>query len=108
MVGPFAGAAIILVVAALGGFHHILWLIAFLGAFRVVQDYVLSPNLLSEGMELHPLLVIFGVLAGASIGGVAGSFLSVPLLASLRIVFKHLQTSRADASAYRQITSAKP
>ena len=93
MVGPFAGAIIILAVAGLGGFHHLLWIVGFLIAFRIFQDYVLSPRLLSEGMELHPLLVIFGVLAGSSIAGVAGSFLSVPILATLRIIFRQLQSN---------------
>ncbi len=91
MVGPFTGAVIILAVAGLGGFHHLLWLIAFLLGFRVFQDYVLSPQLLSKGMELHPLIVIFGVLAGGSVAGIAGSFLSVPVLATLRIIFRQLR-----------------
>lgn len=91
MIGPFTGGVIVLAVAGLGGFHHLLWLIAFLLAFRVFQDYVLSPQLLSKGMELHPLIVIFGVLAGASVAGIAGSFLSVPVLATLRIIFRQLR-----------------
>ena len=107
MVGPFVGGVIVLVVAALGGFHHILWILVFLIAFRIAQDYVLSPNLLSEGMELHPLLVIFGVLAGAAIAGVAGSFLSVPILASSRVVFRHLQASPIEASTYHPVPIAK-
>ncbi len=41
-------------------------------------------------MKLHPLLIIFGVLSGASIAGVAGSFLSVPILATLRVVYRNL------------------
>ena len=94
MVGPLAGAVVILAVAALGGFHHLLWIIAFLAAFRIFQDYVLSPQLLSKGMELHPLLVIFGVLAGGSIAGIAGSLISVPFLATLRIIFRQLRKSR--------------
>ena len=65
----------------------------FLIAFRFFQDYVVSPHLLSTGMKLHPLLVIFGVLAGGSIAGVAGSFLSVPVLATLRIVYRQLLTT---------------
>jgi predicted PurR-regulated permease PerM len=100
MVGPFAGAIIILAVAGLGGFHHLLWIVGFLVAFRIFQDYVLSPRLLSEGMELHPLLVIFGVLAGGSIAGVAGSFLSVPILATLRIIFRQLQSNSRASRAY--------
>jgi predicted PurR-regulated permease PerM len=78
MVGPLAGAVIVLLVASLSGSHHLLAIFVFLLAFRFLQDYVVSPQLLSAGMKLHPLLVIFGVLAGGSIAGIAGCFLSVP------------------------------
>ena len=98
VVGPLTAAILVLVVAGLGGFHHLLWIVAFLAAFRIFQDYVLSPHLLSEGMELHPLLVIFGVLAGGSIAGISGSFLSVPVLATLRVIFRHLQKRPCDPS----------
>jgi predicted PurR-regulated permease PerM len=90
MVGPLAGATVVLLVAGLSGSHHLLAIFLFLVVFRFFQDYVVSPQLLSAGMKLHPLLVIFGVLAGASIAGVAGSFLSVPVLAGLRIVYRQL------------------
>lgn len=90
MVGPLAGAVIVLLVAGLSGSHHLLAIFLFLIAFRFFQDYVVSPQLLSAGMKLHPLLIIFGVLAGASIAGVPGSFLSVPVLATLRIVYRQL------------------
>ena len=90
MVGPLAGAVIVLLVAGLSGSHHLLGIFVFLAAFRCFQDYVVSPQLLSAGMKLHPLLVIFGVLAGASIAGVGGCFLSVPVLATLRIVYRQL------------------
>jgi len=92
MVGPLAGAVIVLLVAGLSGSHHLLGIFVFLVAFRFFQDYVVSPHLLSAGMKLHPLLIIFGVLAGGSIAGVAGSFLSVPVLATLRIVYRQLLT----------------
>ena len=97
MVGPLAGSAIILLVAGLSGFHHLLWILGFLAAFRVFQDYVLSPRLLSAGMELHPLVIIFGVLAGGYLAGIAGSFLSVPVLATLRIVYRQLQKEPLDS-----------
>jgi predicted PurR-regulated permease PerM len=92
LVGPLAGGAIVLLVAGLSGSHHLLWILAFLIGFRFFQDYVVSPRLLSAGMNLHPLLILFGVLAGGSIAGVAGSFLSVPILATLRIVYRQLLT----------------
>ena len=91
MVGPFVAAVIILTVAGLSGFHHLLWVLAFLCAYRLFQDYVLSPHLLSAGMEIPPLIVIFGVLAGGRLAGIPGILLSVPVLATLRIVYRQLQ-----------------
>ncbi len=97
MVGPLAGATIVLLVAGLSGSHHLLAIFVFLLAFRFLQDYVVSPQLLSTDMKLHPLLVIFGVLAGGSIAGIAGCFLSVPVLAALRIVYRQLLTKAPPA-----------
>jgi predicted PurR-regulated permease PerM len=97
LVGPLTSAAIILLVAGLSGFGHLLWIVLFLGAFRLFQDYVLSPMLMSSGMKLHPLLIIFGVLAGGQMAGIAGSFLSVPVLATLRIVYRQLKKNRRAA-----------
>ena len=97
LVGPLAAVVTILAVSILSGFPHILWLVVFLGIFRMFQDYVISPNLMSRGVELHPLLVIFGVFAGGEIGGAAGIFLSVPVLALIRLLYHRLgkiQTAR--------------
>jgi predicted PurR-regulated permease PerM len=58
------------------------------------QDYVLSPHIMGQGVELHPLLVLFGVFAGAEVAGVAGSFLSVPLLALIRILYLRMRRQR--------------
>ena len=95
VVGPMTAAALVLFVALVSGYPHMLWLGAFLAVFRFVQDYVLSPRLMSTGMELHPLLVIFGVFAGGEIGGVAGTFLSIPVLALARILYRQINKDRA-------------
>ncbi len=97
LVGPLTSAVIVLLVAGLSGFGHLLWILLFLAAFRLFQDYVLSPHLLSSGTEVHPLLIIFGVLAGGQIAGIAGSFLSVPIMATLRIIYRQMQKRRLSA-----------
>lgn len=94
MLGPLLSSAIILVVAGFAGYHHLIWIAVFLAVYRIFQDYVLSPHLMSSGMELHPLLVIFGVFAGEQMAGVAGAFLSVPVMAALRILYKRLERTR--------------
>jgi predicted PurR-regulated permease PerM len=94
MVGPFSAAVIVLLVSAFSGYSHLLWILVFVGVYRLFQDYVLSPRLMSSGMELHPLLVMFGVFAGGELGGVAGTFLSVPVLALIRILYRRLEKAR--------------
>lgn len=98
-VGPLSAAAIIVLVSAFSGYGHVLWLIGFLAAYRVFQDYVVQPWLMSAGIAIHPLVVILGVIAGEQIGGIPGMFLSIPVLATLRIVFLRLVRQAPVAAA---------
>jgi predicted PurR-regulated permease PerM len=88
VVGPLAAALIIVSVALLMTYPHWLILVIFLGIWRLVQDYVSSPRIMGESMELHPLAAIFGVMAGGEVAGILGIYLSIPVMASLRIVFR--------------------
>ncbi|MBA0084661.1 MAG: AI-2E family transporter, partial [Acidobacteria bacterium Pan2503] len=96
MVGTLAASLTIVIVAALEGAHVIAVLI-FLLAYRLFQDYVLSPQLMRQGVELHPLLVLFGVFAGSEVAGIAGTFLSVPVLALVRIIYLRIRKTRLGA-----------
>jgi predicted PurR-regulated permease PerM len=87
VVGPLVAGILIVGVAILTGSHWIPVLI-FLITWRIVQDYVVSPRVMGKNMELHPLAAIFGVLGGAEIAGVLGVYLSIPVMASLRIVWR--------------------
>jgi predicted PurR-regulated permease PerM len=91
VVGPLTGMVLTVSVALFSGYPHWGWIIVFLLVYRIFQDYVLSPWLLSSGVELHPILVLFGVLAGETIAGIPGLFLSVPIMATLRVLYRHLQ-----------------
>lgn len=92
--GPLIGTLLILAIAIFTGFPHIWWIVIFFAAYRAFQDYILQPYLMSSGVELHPLLVLFGALAGQYLGGLWGMFLSVPVLAILRIMFVRLRRRR--------------
>ena len=89
--GPFAGAVIIFIVSAANGYPHLVVLVLFLAIYRIFQDYVLNPYLMSAGVEVHPLAVLFGVLAGAQLLGIPGMFFSVPAIAVLRLVINRLR-----------------
>jgi predicted PurR-regulated permease PerM len=95
VVGPLAAVVIIVLVAVFSGFGHVVLILAFVAGYRIFQDYILSPHLMSAGVALHPLLVIFGALAGEEIAGIPGMFLSVPVLAILRVLYVRIQKARA-------------
>jgi predicted PurR-regulated permease PerM len=86
--GPLVAALAMVVVALLTGYTHWPFLILFLVIWRMVQDYVISPRIMGASVELHPLAALFGVLAGAEIAGILGVYLSIPVMASLRIVWR--------------------
>jgi predicted PurR-regulated permease PerM len=96
IIGPLAAAIVITVVAAVSGIN-ILPVLIFIAVYRVFQDYVLSPHVMGQGVEMHPLFVLFGVFAGAEIAGVPGAFLSVPVLALLRVIYIRARKSRVSA-----------
>ncbi|HZU44561.1 MAG TPA: AI-2E family transporter, partial [Terriglobales bacterium] len=88
VVGPLIAAVMILGISFLYSYPHLLVLLGFLAAWRVIQDYAVSPRIMGKRMELHPLAAIFGVLAGGELAGVIGVYLSIPIMASLRIVWR--------------------
>ena len=88
VVGPLVAGVSMIVVAILTGYPHWPFLILFLIMWRMIQDYVISPRIMGASVELHPLAALFGILAGGEIAGVLGVYLSIPVMASLRIVWR--------------------
>jgi len=89
--GPLVAAVVIFGVAFLTGYHHLLLLVLLLALWRLVQDYVNSPRIMGGKLELHPLAALFAILAGGEIAGVIGVYLSIPIVAALRILWKRWQ-----------------
>jgi predicted PurR-regulated permease PerM len=90
LMGPLLIAILAAIVAALhGGVFSTLLVLVFLGVLRIVQDYVIYPRLIGHGIHLHPLAVILAILAGHELGGVAGIFLAIPVVAILTVSYRH-------------------
>jgi len=104
VVGPLVAALIILGVAITANYHHVIIVLLFLGAWRIVQDYVISPRVLGGRVELHPLAAIFGVLVGGEIAGVVGVYLAIPVMATIRIMWRgwHHYKSETPATVRRE------
>jgi predicted PurR-regulated permease PerM len=87
VLGPLLAATVIVAVGFLSGYPHLWAIILFLAVRRVIQDYVVSPRVLGGTLELHPLAAIAAVLMGGELGGVLGVYLSIPIAATIRIVW---------------------
>jgi predicted PurR-regulated permease PerM len=92
-IGPVVAGLTILLVAVVSG-GPVLAVVIFVLCYRVLMDYGAAPRLMGRGVELHPLLLLFGVFAGAEAAGVAGAFLSVPVLALVRILYRRIRKAR--------------
>ena len=88
MVGPLVAGVAMVAVAVLTGYSYWPLLLLFLVIWRLVLDYVISPRVMGGSVQLHPLGALFGVLAGGEMAGVLGVYLSIPVMASLRIVWR--------------------
>jgi predicted PurR-regulated permease PerM len=91
VVGPLVAALVIVFVGFLTTYPHLWALILFFACWRVVQDYFVSPRVMGGTLELHPLASIAAVLMGGELGGVLGVYLSIPVVATIRIVWVRWQ-----------------
>lgn len=90
LVGPLFIALVAAAAAVLhGGPFSAFLVLIFLGVLRIVQDYIVYPRLIGQGIHLHPLAVIIAILAGAELAGIAGIFLAIPVVAILTVSYRH-------------------
>jgi predicted PurR-regulated permease PerM len=81
-----------------------------LGLYAVIyqlENYYLVPRIIGRHLRLHPLVVILGALAGASVAGLLGILLAAPLLASARLVFRYIFCKLTDQSPFPGVPLAK-
>ncbi len=90
LIGPLSIAVIVITVASLESASEAIYAAVFLGVLRILQDYVLYPRIVREGIHLHPLAIILSVLAGEQVAGIPGVFLSIPVVALLTVLYKHI------------------
>jgi predicted PurR-regulated permease PerM len=57
-----------------------------------VEGHVVVPNVMASALRLHPLLVIFGLLAGGELYGIAGVLVALPTMAGLRAIWGFFRT----------------
>ncbi len=88
--GPWLGAIPPVMYALIVDPISALWVALLFLAIQQIEGHIVVPKVMGSALRLHPLLVIFGLLAGGQIYGLPGVFVALPLLAGLRALWEFL------------------
>ncbi|MFE4665763.1 AI-2E family transporter [Streptomyces sp. NPDC056716] len=94
-----SGAVAVLVALADRGFVIALWALGVVLAVQVLEGHVLQPMIQSRTVQMHPAVVMLAITAGASVAGILGMLLAVPLTAAAFGVLSELRDHYAPAPA---------
>ncbi len=89
LIGPLISASVIFGLTLTVSFKTALTVALFLAILRMLQDYLIYPRIVGQGIRMHPLMVIVAILAGAEIGGLVGVFLSIPAVGLVIVFYNH-------------------
>ncbi len=87
------GAALIVAYLQFGSWLPIVGVLVVFGIGHVLEGMVLTPILIGDKLGLHPVVVIFAVLAGGHLLGIVGIILALPITAMLVVVARELSTA---------------
>ncbi len=96
--GPFLAAVPAVVVALIQGSTYLgvgnlVFMLIVIGLYVLIQQLentLVVPRVLGEAVDLHPLVVMMGVVVGASFAGILGALLAAPVIASVRVIVNYL------------------
>jgi predicted PurR-regulated permease PerM len=86
--GPWLGAIPPFLYALVVHPLSAIWVALLFLAIHQIEGHIVVPNVMGSALRLHPLLVIFGLLAGGEIYGLPGVFVALPLLAAGRALWE--------------------
>jgi predicted PurR-regulated permease PerM len=86
-IGPWLSAVPPVIYALFVDPVGVIWVAALFLFIYQVEGHVVVPNVMASALRLHPLLVIFGLLAGGELYGIAGVLVALPTMAGLRAIW---------------------
>jgi predicted PurR-regulated permease PerM len=86
--GPWLGAIPPFIYAFVVHPISALWVFLLFLGIHQIEGHIVVPNVMGNALRLHPLLVIFGLLAGSEIYGLPGALVALPLLAAGRAAWE--------------------
>lgn len=105
---PYLGYGLGLVLALMGAalqfdsFSGIFWVAFVYGIGQLLESFFLTPRLVGERIGLHPLTVIFALMAFGQLFGFIGVLVALPASAIVSVAVKYLRASYLNSPFYRQ------
>jgi len=87
-IGPWLSAIPPMIYALVVDPVSALWVLALFVFIYQVEGHIVVPNVMANALRLHPLLVIFGLLAGGELYGIAGVLMALPTMAAARAIWE--------------------
>jgi predicted PurR-regulated permease PerM len=94
--------ALITAVLQFSGWYGLIAVAIIYGLGQVLESFILTPNLVGERIGLHPLVVIFALLAFGQLFGFAGVLLALPATAIVSVAIKHFRAYYVNSSFYNR------
>ncbi|MCK8818096.1 AI-2E family transporter [Natroniella sulfidigena] len=88
--GPFIGTLPAIIVASFDSFKLVLWVIVLFFVIQQLEGNIISPKVMGDELGLHPVLIIFSLLAGGELFGIIGMLLAIPAIAIIKEVLNYL------------------
>ena len=89
--GPTSGVVLGVLAALMqyGDWKHIAGVLAVFGVGQLIESYWLTPKLVGDRIGLHPVAVVFAVLAGGQLFGFLGMLLALPMAAVVNVLLRY-------------------
>jgi hypothetical protein len=82
---------------------NVTFAIITLAAYILIQqaeNMLIVPRIMGNALELHPMVVLVGVVIGASFAGILGIFLAAPTLATLKVLLMYTHAKLLDVDPF--------
>jgi predicted PurR-regulated permease PerM len=94
------GAAVIATLVQHGDWPHLLMVLAVFAVGQMLESFLLTPWLVGDKIGLHPVAVIFAIMAGGQLFGFTGVLLALPVAAVAMVLLRYLHQRYTESRLY--------
>jgi predicted PurR-regulated permease PerM len=104
---PYLGISLGMIMAVFAGLlefnslNELMPIFVVYGIGQVIESFWLTPSIVGDRIGLHPVVVIFALLAGGQLFGFTGVLLALPVSAAIAVALRYVRASYLDSNLYQ-------